>query len=245
MTNSLDLELQLTHRDLPILPSSLPPLRTGLLRTMRRAAESVFRSRWDITVHNADLVPRRGPVILACNHIGVLDGPMVVALTPRPTFALAKSELFDGAVGVGLSAIGQISINRDYVDTYAQRRAVKVLRSGHALAIFPEGRRHFGDLQQIKGGFAYLAMITGAPIVPVGILGTRLEGQTIKHVPTRGQEIHLVYGEPIPVEQTRWPRTRQMVAAKSSELQEKLIGHLDYARALTGMALPGPAVPVL
>ena len=99
-----------------------------------------LRLSWRVTVHGAQHVPRSGPVILAANHIGMLDGPALLALTRRLTFALVKREAFTGAVGRFLAYIGQISLNRREVDPQAIRRAIQVLRAGKVLAVFPEGR---------------------------------------------------------------------------------------------------------
>lgn len=227
------------------VPGALPPTdhlpapRTGLLSGLRGAASWALNQYWDIDCRGLEHVPTQGPVILAANHIGVLDGPLLVARTPRPTFALAKSELFEGAVGATLEAAGQIPVARDYVDTDAMRRAIRVLRSGHALAIFPEGRRHRGDVSAIHGGVAYLAMVTGAPIVPVAILGTRLPGQSVSHVPTRGARLHIVYGEAIVTEPVLWPRRRAAVRERTEQVRARLAAHVAYAEADTGQKLPG------
>ncbi|WP_162143161.1 lysophospholipid acyltransferase family protein [Granulicoccus phenolivorans] len=224
------------------LPSTdhLPAPRIGLLSRLRGPAAWALEQYWDIDCRGAEHIPGQGPVILASNHIGVADGPLLVARTPRPTFALAKAELFSGAVGATLEAVGQIPVARDYVDTTAIRRAVKVLREGHALAIFPEGRRHRGDLSVIQGGVAYLAMVTGAPIVPVAILGTRLPGQSVSQAPARGARLHIVYGEPIVTDPVLWPRRRTAVAEHTEQVRVRLAAHLAYAEASTGHTLPGP-----
>ena len=71
-----------------------------------------------------------------------------------------------------------------------------MLRAGKVLAVFPEGLRSGGEVAWAKGGAAYLAMVSGAPIVPVAILGTREPGQSKNQVPRLRRPIHLVYGEP-------------------------------------------------
>jgi 1-acyl-sn-glycerol-3-phosphate acyltransferase len=126
-----------------------------------------LRLFWRVKVHNAQHVPKSGAVILAANHIGVLDGPALIAFTRRLTFALVKREAFTGAVGQFLSYVGQISVNRREIDPQAIRRAIQVLRAGKVLAVFPEGARSGGEVAWAKGGAAYLAMVSGAPIVPV------------------------------------------------------------------------------
>ncbi len=117
-------------------------------------------------------VPRSGPVILASNHTGIVDGPMLIGLSPRPVHTLIKAEMFRGFVGAALVRLGQIALRRDGGDRAAISAALDVLRAGRVLAIFPEGTRGAGDVSSVQRGVAYLALRSGAPVVPVGILGT-------------------------------------------------------------------------
>lgn len=224
--------------DLPHL-HSLPANRTAVLRSVRGAGAWMFRRQWRISRHGEHHLPTTGPAVLAANHLGVLDGPLLVAMTRRTTFALAKSSLFTGRVGKGLEAVGQIPVRQDELDTLALRRAIKVLREGHLLGVFPEGSRNTGEMAKIFGGAIYLAMATGAPIVPVALLGTREPGQTVSEVPRRGAAIHIVYGEPIAIDRTPWPRRRPEVAERTEYVRRRLAAHVAWAEGYTGMALPG------
>jgi 1-acyl-sn-glycerol-3-phosphate acyltransferase len=199
-----------------------------------------LRLGWRVKVHGAQQVPSSGPVILAANHIGLLDGPALVALTSRLTFAMVKREAFTGPVGRFLVHIGQISLNRRDIDPQAIRRAVQVLRAGKVLAVFPEGVRGGGEVAWAKGGAAYLAMVSGAPIVPVAILGTREPGQFKNQIPHLRRPIHLVYGEPFTVPRSSWPRRKAAVAKWTEVVRERLADHVVAAQALTGLPLPGP-----
>ena len=184
----------------PDLPHTgdLPPGKEGFLRLARPIARLVLKSYWKIRVHGSEHVPPSGPVILAANHLALLDGPVLVSMTRRLTFAMAKRELFVGIGGRLLAQVGQISLNRHELDLKAIRRAVQVLRSDKVLAVFPEGVRVGGDVAWAKGGAAYLAMVAGAPVVPVAILGTREPGQTKSQLPGRRRPIHIVFGPPKP-----------------------------------------------
>ncbi|GAB3705195.1 lysophospholipid acyltransferase family protein [Mariniluteicoccus flavus] len=249
MTDSLDLKNVRTLRtpvtpDLPHVHTGVPPTRALVLRLLRRLGAWLFRRVWRVRTHGMENVPMDGPVILAANHLGVLDGPLLVAMTRRVTFAMAKSELFSGTVGELLEVIGQIPVDQNHVDTHALRRAVKVLREDRAFAIFPEGGRDDGEMREIKGGAVYLAMVTGAPIVPVAIIGSRQPGQTISQLPRRGAPIHIVYGEPIAVPQVPWPRTQAHVASTTEEVRRQLVDHLAYAQEMCGMQLPGAPAPL-
>jgi 1-acyl-sn-glycerol-3-phosphate acyltransferase len=226
----------------PDLPHTdrLPAAKEWFLRLTRPVVRYGLRLGWRVQVHGVRNVPRSGPVILAANHIGLLDGPALVALTRRLTFALVKREAFTGAVGQFLIHLGQISLNRREIDPQAIKRAVQVLRAGKVLAVFPEGGRSGGEVAWAKGGAAYLAMITGAPIVPVAILGTREPGQRKNQIPQLRKPIHVVYGEPFNVPRSSWPRRKAAVAKWTEVVRERLANHVVAAQAVTGLPLPGP-----
>jgi 1-acyl-sn-glycerol-3-phosphate acyltransferase len=153
---------------------------------------------------------------------------------------MVKREAFSGPIGQFLIHVGQISLNRREIDPQAIRRAVQVLRAGKMLAVFPEGVRSGGEVAWAKGGAAYLAMVSGAPIVPVAILGTREPGQHKNQVPRLRRPIHVVYGEPFNVPRSSWPRRKSVVAEWTAVVRERLADHVVAAQALTGLPLPGP-----
>ncbi|MFW6599682.1 lysophospholipid acyltransferase family protein [Propionibacteriaceae bacterium Y2011] len=223
------------HPDL----ADLPPLPHAALRRFKGPVWRLMRTWWDVQVHDQHLVPATGPVILAANHIAMLDGPLIVLASPRPTYALAKQELFRGVVGRVLEAAGQISVTRGTADKGAVRQSLQVLLQGNILGVFPEGHRGSGAFDVAHGGAAYLAMITGAPIVPVAMLGTRQPDQTPRQVPGRGKSMHVVFGEPIPMTRMAWPRRQHEVATLTEDLRAKLATHVRAAELRTGLRLPG------
>jgi 1-acyl-sn-glycerol-3-phosphate acyltransferase len=229
----------------PDLPHfrDLPAEKEWVLSLVRPAVAAALRAYWHVHVHSEENVPGSGPVILAANHIALLDGPVLVAVTHRLTFAMAKHELFTGVVGRLLSLVGQISLNRREIDLRALRRAIQVLRAERVLAVFPEGVRTSGQVAWAKRGTAYLAMVTGAPVVPVAILGTREPGQTRNQLPRRRAPIHVVYGEPIHIPVSAWPRRKDAVAHWTEVVRSRLAEHVVAAEALTGLPLPGPPKP--
>ena len=137
----------------------------------------VFRPRaWGVKN-----VPRRGPVILASNHLSFSDhffGPLPV---PRKVIFLAKSEYFTGRGLKGLiskvffAGVGQIPIDRagGEAGEQALRTGLQVLAAGHVLGIYPEGTRSpDGRLYRGKTGVARLAIESGAPVVPCAMIDT-------------------------------------------------------------------------
>lgn len=224
-----------------------PPSSTGvrhppraMLSGLRPSARRYLRRRWEVRVHGADRVPAAGPVVLAANHIGVLDGPLLAVFAPRPVHALTKDEMFRGRTGRFLYRAGQIPLDRFHADPRAVRTALRVLREGGLVGIFPEGTRGDGELHRFHHGAAYLARVSGAPVVPVIFLGSREPGGSISSTPARGARIDIVFGEQVDVEARPWPRTPGMVRETSVLLRERLLETLDVARRSTGRDLPGP-----
>jgi 1-acyl-sn-glycerol-3-phosphate acyltransferase len=231
------------HAALPRTAGVRRPTRLFLYSPLRPVARWLIRRRVRVRLHGAELVPRTGPVIFASNHLGVVDGPLLAIFSPRPVHALTKEEMFAGRLGRFLLLSGQIRIDRFHPDPEGVKTCVRVLRDGHIVGIFPEGRRGGGDFERFHRGAAYLALITGAPVVPVVFLGSREPGAHSGSLPPRGAEIDIVYGAPYTLPPQPWPRTREQVAEASLLLREHALVHLDAARASTGRDLPGPLPP--
>ena len=228
------------HAELPRTDATPHASRRWLHSRLRDWARGVVRSRFDVRVHGAEQVPATGPVIFASNHVGVADGPLLAIFAPRPVHALTKEEMFAGPLGRFLEASGQIRLDRFHTDPAAVKACLRVLREGNAVGIFPEGRRGSGDLERFHRGTAYFALVSGAPVVPVAMLGTREPGGHSNSLPPRGGAVDVVFGAPSALPATPWPRTREQVGRASVFLREQMLAHLDHARASTGRELPGP-----
>jgi 1-acyl-sn-glycerol-3-phosphate acyltransferase len=200
----------------------------------------VIRRYYDVHVHHPERFPASGPVVVAGNHVGFADGPFMALLLPRPVHAWTKLEMYRGPLGWFLDRVGQIRLDRFHTDPLAVRTALRVLRDGHAVGVFPEGRRGAGELETFHRGAAYLAMVTGAPVVPVTFLGTRLPGGRSGSIPPRGARIDIVIGNPVPMQAVEWPRGKQHVTAASLRLHDQMRAGLAAALAETGRTLPGP-----
>lgn len=211
-----------------------PRLPERFQRVLRVPAVPLFRSRWDLRIHGRDRVPMSGPVILAPNHVGWLDGPVLVGTAPRPVHTMVKVEEFSGRFGRLLTATGQISLDRFNVDVGAVKQAVRLLRDGRVLGIYPEGARGEGDAEFVKRGWAYLAMVTGAQVVPMATFGTRLAGESIDAVPPAGRRIDVFYGTPVPVDAVPWPRRRADVLELTEHLQQVLATHIAESAVMCG-----------
>jgi 1-acyl-sn-glycerol-3-phosphate acyltransferase len=226
------------HDELPRTAAVKHPVRLPL-HSGRASVTAVIRRRWDLQVRHRENVPGTGPVVMAANHIGFMDGPLMAIVGPRPVHALTKLELFDGALGAFLHFSGQIPIDRTRPDPRALRTAIRVLRDGGAAGVFPESTRGAGDMARAAGGAAYLALVTGATVVPMSFLGTRLPG-TASTFPPAGSTMVMSYGAPIEVEPLPWPRQARDVAELTEQIRHAIIATTAEAVAATGVDLPGP-----
>jgi 1-acyl-sn-glycerol-3-phosphate acyltransferase len=127
-----------------------------------------------VQVRGLEHFPRQGGVLVVSNHLGDADFALGVAFAPRPLDFLAKSEAYDIPVlGALLRAYGVIWIHRGQPDRRALRAGLQALASGRALAIAPEGRESVsGALEEGTQGAAYLALKSGAPVLPVTFTGS-------------------------------------------------------------------------
>ncbi len=119
-------------------------------------------------------VPASGPVLLAANHRSFLDPFVIGAMVRRPVYYVAKKELFENRLqGWFLNALGAFPVDRGASDAEMLETARTILERGDAVVIFPEGTRiRAGALGAPKRGVGRLALETGAPIVPVALIGT-------------------------------------------------------------------------
>jgi len=227
------------HLELP-RSAGIPHPAHLMLHRLRPVAAAIARHRWDLTVRGAQHVPDQGPVVIAANHIGFMDGPLMAIVAPRPVHVLAKHEMYHGSLGAFLNASGQIPVQREGPDPAAVKIALRVLRDGGVVGVFPEGTRGAGEVARVKPGAAYLAMASGAHVVPLVFLGTRLRGGSNNSVPPPGSRFVMSFGRPIEVAHHTWPRRQPDTHALSERIQGSLRETLADAMHATGMALPGP-----
>ena len=119
-------------------------------------------------------VPAEGPVIFAANHRSFLDPFVIGTLVRRPIYYVAKKELFARRWQAwALSALGAFPVDRGASDSEMMATARAILERGDCVVIFPEGTRvRPGPLGRARRGVGRLALQTGAPVVPVAVLGT-------------------------------------------------------------------------
>ncbi|MFD2418837.1 lysophospholipid acyltransferase family protein [Amycolatopsis pigmentata] len=165
----------------------------------------LLRLLWPTRVTGADNIPEHGGAILASNHLAVADSFfMPVRVKRRVTFP-AKREYFTGRGFKGLlkkwffTGVGQIPIDRSggSAAQAALDTAIRLLREGHLLGIYPEGTRSpDGRLYKGKTGVARIALEAGVPVIPVAMIGTD-KVNPIGSKMWRPRRLEIRFGEPL------------------------------------------------
>jgi 1-acyl-sn-glycerol-3-phosphate acyltransferase len=147
----------------------------------------------------AEKVPEKGPVILAANHLSILDPIAIGAGIKRPVSFLARADVFRLPVlSWLLPRLYAIPVERGTGDLSAIKGAIRALERGMAFGIFPEGTRsRSGRLQPFKTGVAAIAFRTGSPVVPVAVVGSEKAWPVGRKLFRLRQPIRVVYGDPI------------------------------------------------
>ena len=173
--------------------------RPGIVFTLGRA---VLRPwlwlRFRPLVTGSEHVPDDGSVLLVSNHLASLDTILIPSFSPRKVQFLAKASLFEGRLKRWFfTRIGAIPVHREAGSAAqaALEAGTRVLAAGQVFAVFPEGSRsRDGRLYRGRSGAAYMALETGAAVVPVGLIGTdRREDQRTGRAP----RVEVRFGAPV------------------------------------------------
>lgn len=195
------------NNDEALLPFSAPSYEH-----VRRFFSNLVRAVYRLKVIGADHIPVSGPIIVAPNHDSVIDGIVLGAALPRELRFVAKAELWRSRLlAWALDGLGAIRIERGHADHRALEQVRHALDEGQAVAIFPQGAVR-GDRVWHRGA-ARVALVTGAPLVPVRLIGTT---QALSRGKIGFPRLRVMVGEPIKV--ARAPE--EPVAA--TELTERL-----------------------
>jgi len=121
-------------------------------------------------IHN---LPKKGPVIIAANHVSMWDPVVIGAVAPRPICFMAKAEFFQRRwMAWFFYSLNAFPVHRKAGDRTALRHAMALLEQQKVLGIFPEGGRNRSEDLKTQAGTAMIAVKTGAPILPVACVGT-------------------------------------------------------------------------
>ncbi|MBO3663275.1 lysophospholipid acyltransferase family protein [Microbacterium stercoris] len=163
----------------------------------------VYRPR----IEGRENIPAEGRLIFASNHLSFIDSVAIpVAAAPRAVNFLAKSSYFEGTGVKGwfsrvfFTAVGAIPVRRGAgqaaLDALDQQR--QLLEDGAAVALYPEGTRSLdGRLYKGRTGVAFLALQTGSPVVPVGLVGTDRAMPVGAKFPSLRHRVTIRFGAPL------------------------------------------------
>lgn len=134
----------------------------------------LFRFYYNPKIINKEVIPKEGPVLIVGNHKHIYDQCLTIMATKRVIHYMAKKEYFDGKMAWFFKLVGCIPVDRSIKDHNATDKALKVLNSGGAIGLFPEGTRNKTKdvfLLSFKFGTVSMAKKTNATIIPFGLTG--------------------------------------------------------------------------
>ena len=172
-------------------------------KVVRWSLLALFKLLARLDVQGLERIPLEGPAMLTVNHTSILEAPLVLAISPRqPLSALAKKEYQGTPSALVLDRVDPVYVARGEVDRVALKEMLRRLRAGSAIGVAPEGTRSpTGNLIEGKEGTAYLALQTGAWIVPIAVWGHEEFVRDLKRF--RRPTIHMRVGEPFKLEKDR------------------------------------------
>ncbi|MCI6585324.1 MAG: lysophospholipid acyltransferase family protein [Mobiluncus porci] len=156
-------------------------------------------------IRGAENIPDEGPAILASNHLAVIDSVFLPLMSKREITFVGKADYFTGTGFKGwltkhfMQSVGVIPMDRSggKASQVALEKGLEVLKRGELFGIYPEGTRSpDGRLYRGKTGIARLALESGAPIIPVAMVGTNKSQPIGKRLP-RPERIGVIVGEPL------------------------------------------------
>lgn len=193
-----------------------------LYRFARTILRVVFKVvfRWEVL--GEENIPKEGPVLIASNHVSLLDPPIIGCAMSRKIHFMAKAELFRYPIfGALIRNLGAFPVQRGAADRSAIKKALEILRQGKVIGIFPEGTRNrTGGVMSPHNGVALLAIKANARIVPAAIKGIeprrRIWGITVP------AKIVVRFGEPIPVAEYQGRVDKDTVSALSQKVMKEI-----------------------
>jgi len=175
-------------------------------------------------VNGEENLPKGGPLIVVFNHMAHLDGPLVMATVPWEIEALALSDLYEvPVVGQLLRLYGVIPVHRDDYDRKILRRALDVLAEGKVLILAPEARQSRTlSLERGRRGAAYLALRSGAPVLPIGLTGTETVYPEWRHFRRPHLRVNIGQSFELRGPLARGPERRAQVTGGRDEIMRRI-----------------------
>lgn len=209
-------------------------MSSWLFTACNAAFETTLRIFATRDIQGIENIPARGPVIFIANHMSNLDPPIVASVTGRKPGFLAKQELFKFKIAACfLNAYGAHPLKRGTSDIGALRWAALRLRQPDgALIIFPEGTRNKNadGIRKSLPGVTQLAIMTGAPVVPIGLYGSQPLQSMLKVFAPRAN-LRIRIGRPVQLVTNGDKRpTRDETDAMTTELMVRVANLLPESQ---------------
>jgi 1-acyl-sn-glycerol-3-phosphate acyltransferase len=175
-------------------------------RVSRRVVFTVFWLLWRPRIDGRERIPSTGPLIVASNHLSFIDSIVIPVAVPRKVVFLAKAEYWEGRSPATwprrlfFAAFEAVPVQREQQqDAQASLDLARgVVERGDAFGIYPEGTRsRDGRLYRGRTGVGWLALATGARVVPVGVVGTDQMLPVGATVPRLHRGVAIRFGEPV------------------------------------------------
>lgn len=194
-----------------------------LYRILKPLALALMRLLFRLEVRGQEHVPPTGPVLLASNHVSVLDPPLVGGASPRVLHFMAKEELFRVPLfGRLITALNARPVRRDGSDGRALKTALRLLGEGRALLVFPEGTRGVeGRLASGKPGAGMLAVMSGAAVVPVHVSGSGRALPPGRMIP-RPAKVRIRFGPPLHFKTGREEERKERYREATTEIMRAI-----------------------
>jgi 1-acyl-sn-glycerol-3-phosphate acyltransferase len=184
---------------------------------MRGVLQPLFHIYFRLSRIGREHIPAEGPVIIASNHRSFLDPFVIGMMARRPMYYVAKKEIFlyNRVLAWLLSALGAFPVDRGAGDQEMIETAKAILGRGDIVLMFPEGTRtRPGSLGKPKRGVGRLALETGAPVVPIAVIGTE---SVRKGWRIRPHKVRARAGQPL-----RFPHVENASPALASAVTERI-----------------------
>lgn len=187
-----------------------------------------MRVTLDLDLQGIAYAPRTGPLLIVTNHTSFLDPLIPGVFVRRDVLPMAKEELFQTRWRPLFVGYGAFPVRRGQADLTALKNALRVLQSGHALLMAPEGTRaRTGGLQQAHLGAALIAVRSGAPILPIAQWGGTAFFENLRRL--RRTRVHLRVAPPMVVRPLERKPTREDLTAITDEIMYTLATMLPPA----------------
>jgi 1-acyl-sn-glycerol-3-phosphate acyltransferase len=235
-----------------VVAVSVAAVLTPLKRPARALIVVSVRAWCRVRVTGLEHVPRQGPVLLASNHQSFIDSVVIPVVVPRRVRFLAKDDYFTGTGARGwfnrtfFTVTGAVGVPRGaHADAKASLDVARgVLAAGDAFGIYPEGTRsRDGRLYRGRTGVAWLALTTGAPVVPVGLIGTD-RAQPVGSKVLHPHQVTVRFAPALhPADYAHLPTVGQRRRAMTDDVMDAIAALTGQERAPRYAELPASALP--